>query len=678
LREAARRFHEPEKGRIAIWIDLKTRRVGHSRSIDDAWTIIAEELLRYGLVEKKNVANMRLDKLLESIRTWIDESPGRRILLLLDEADEFLRIDGTRTEGHKWEDEFSRSARLKSLMDLTDRRFKVVFAGLHNVQRTTRLANHPLAHYGEPLCIGPLLDNMEWREAEKLIRMPLEAIGYSISTDIVHRILALTNYYPNLIQLFCKELISFLVREHTQAFELAKCPPRVIQARHIGEAYRSENLRKQIRDRFVWTLQLDQRYEVIAYAMALEHMEYSGEGQVVFSAKHLREMALSWWPEGFWERASQEEFRSLLEEMVGLGVLRCSEGNYAFRNANVIRLIGTKEEIENMLQQERELATEFTPAYGRAIVNDEKGWLRLSALTAEQENEFRKPESSVILHIFNPLTNYGALKGELRAGLGKTRIWIGDGSFSPERHILRKEFQQRLKKLDDGVTVILFSENFPWSLQTLQECTEIVGPASMAKHVNKHLHISFSVDPRRLWQLLQDNPLMIDLLEEDYIRTLSQSKWHDWALRTWIEEQSEYAEWKDPSKRKTISTITGNWPRLIDAWDECLRQCDYAFDKALSEYEVAWRKLIKSEKTIQRMGFEKDDDVRTILMRSLIEMEEAGVSEPDLVELTQIDPMKVRSVLEWASRLGYIKQGRDFLWGVDPIVKRIVAVQADA
>ena len=58
---------------------------------------------------------------------------------------------------------------LKGLMDRTNRRFKVVFAGLHNVQRTTTLSNHPLAHYGTPICVGPLFDAGEWREARALI-----------------------------------------------------------------------------------------------------------------------------------------------------------------------------------------------------------------------------------------------------------------------------------------------------------------------------------------------------------------------------------------------------------------------------------------------------------------------------------------------------------------------------
>jgi len=49
-------------------------------------------------------------------------------------------------------------------MEKTNRRFKVVFAGLHNVQRATKEQNHPLAHFGEPICIGPLLNRGKERK----------------------------------------------------------------------------------------------------------------------------------------------------------------------------------------------------------------------------------------------------------------------------------------------------------------------------------------------------------------------------------------------------------------------------------------------------------------------------------------------------------------------------------
>ena len=85
------------------------------------------------------------------IERWVNARDDNRFLLLLDEADGFLAADALT--------DFRESTRLKGLMDRTERRFKVVLAGLHNVLRATERSNHPLAHFGEPIRVGPLLTN---------------------------------------------------------------------------------------------------------------------------------------------------------------------------------------------------------------------------------------------------------------------------------------------------------------------------------------------------------------------------------------------------------------------------------------------------------------------------------------------------------------------------------------
>ena len=96
-------------------------------------------------------------------------------------------------------------------MDKTERRFKAVFAGLHNVLRTTRLSNNPLAHYGNPICVGPLVTNGEWTHAQALIQEPLGALGYDFEDGkLVVRILSQTNYYPSLIQIYGNKLVKHL------------------------------------------------------------------------------------------------------------------------------------------------------------------------------------------------------------------------------------------------------------------------------------------------------------------------------------------------------------------------------------------------------------------------------------------------------------------------------------
>ena len=53
-----------------------------------------------------------------------------------------------------------------------------------------------------------MLTNGEWDQAHKLVREPLLSVGCSFERDALGtRILAHTNYYPSLIQLYGAELV---------------------------------------------------------------------------------------------------------------------------------------------------------------------------------------------------------------------------------------------------------------------------------------------------------------------------------------------------------------------------------------------------------------------------------------------------------------------------------------
>ena len=287
-----------------------------------------------------------------------------------------------------------RADRLKGLMDRTERRFKVVFAGLHNVQRTTKLANHPLAHFGEPICIGPLLDDGQWKEARRLIEDPLACAGYQFEPkDLVTRILSQTNYYPSLIQLYCTHLLRHLLAKD---FNPNKTPPFEITSSHVEEVYRSRQLREGIRDRFIWTLQLDHRFHVIALSIALYRSDALAWGSGGLSVDRIFRDASTWWPEGFTDLTSEDAFRSLLDEMVGLGVLRENgQGRYALRSPNVAFLVGNEEEISRNLEEyaDRKPTPEYEPGTFRGSYDEN---LR-SPLTAQQESELRARRNGIAI-----------------------------------------------------------------------------------------------------------------------------------------------------------------------------------------------------------------------------------------------------------------------------------------
>ena len=258
-RHVERTFLLPLEDRIAFWIDLKERGIGYTFGADQIRVPMAEELKRHMIIPATVPPSTGLDRLLEHVRSWLETNPRRRLLVLLDEADKFLERDAEEGFGH--------TDRFRGLMVATNRRFKVVFAGLHNVQRTTRQANHPRPISGRRGALGHW-STVGTHEARELVERPLRSLGYHFdSDDLVTRILAQTNYYPSLIQLYCNALLKHLAEQHDR-FDPRSTPPFIITSRHLQDVYQDRELRKSIRDKLSLTLRLDQRYEVIAYVIA--------------------------------------------------------------------------------------------------------------------------------------------------------------------------------------------------------------------------------------------------------------------------------------------------------------------------------------------------------------------------------------------------------------------------
>ena len=226
LRDVERREHNPAQGRVVRWIDLKNRGIGIDRPAEDLWSVLGQELHEEKVLPRVATTHQTV---VDRIKEWLKGGDDRRILLLLDEADAFLEAD-SRAVSEQTRHSFPEVARLKGLMDDTNRRFKVVFAGLHNVQRAARDPNTPVAHLGTPVCIGPLLDKGEWRQARDLIDIPFRHMGYDFQPqDLWMRILSYTNYYPSLVQVFCKHLLEYLHNRDRTTFDFRTSPPYPVQ-----------------------------------------------------------------------------------------------------------------------------------------------------------------------------------------------------------------------------------------------------------------------------------------------------------------------------------------------------------------------------------------------------------------------------------------------------------------
>ena len=351
LHKARQKFHNPDEGQYATYIDLKAVGVGYSEALDSRsiWSYIQGRLRELGVIPGSMAdpgyepTEEKLIALLQAIQKYFTATSGRRLLVLLDESDRFLESDSRRG--------YRETGRIKALMEETGRRVKFVFAGLHDVLRSAEQANHPFAHFGEPIRIRPMSGSEDWKDARRLVTEPLVAAGFKFaSVALVDRILAQTNFYPNLVQLYCSHLLDRMTGASTRP----AMPLQTIEESHLDQTYIEQSLREEIRRKFAATLQLDPRYSLIAHVIANRSYEAKLSAAPFLSTHELSEEARGYWPTAL-ESTSEFGFSVLLEEMVSLGVLSrdetlgTAEKRYSLRNRNMQLLMGSRDEVLSFL-----------------------------------------------------------------------------------------------------------------------------------------------------------------------------------------------------------------------------------------------------------------------------------------------------------------------------------------
>lgn len=287
------------------------------------------------------------DDVVADIKRWIAEDSDRQILVLLDETDNFL--------AHEAKNNFPHLMHLKGLMEATDRSFKTVFAGLHHVQRMFKAPNSPLAHFGNAICVGPLNSTHEDREAAyRLVMEPMRAAGFRFEDDSApDEILSYVNHYPSLVQVYGKELLSHL---HARKAGGPEDGPHWTIPREMlfgGQGFAA--IEAGIRKKFSYTLDLDPRYKLVAYALG--HLKWQGRDADVLHhglrAAQILDVAQEFWPSRL-EPLSPSDLGIILDEMFELGILGRIEhdhlpATYCLRTRQVATMLGTQDEIDEEL-----------------------------------------------------------------------------------------------------------------------------------------------------------------------------------------------------------------------------------------------------------------------------------------------------------------------------------------
>jgi hypothetical protein len=521
--------------RHAVYLDLKGRGIGEAEPASSVWRELARELTQRKILHFKGSINTP-DVVVGQIRDWLNLNEGRRLLLLADEADAFLTADSRALPGAGGAGHFPNVLRLKELMESTGRRFKVVFAGLHQVQRFGDMSNVPLVHGGPDIPIGPL----DQRNARKLVEEPMAALGYVFEKpELVWRLLSATNYQAGLIQIFCAELVATLHKRTVRATAI----PVPITDDDVENVRASDRVRSRIAERMRITINLEDRYRVLTLVIAW--LSLSDSFSTSYEPKDLLEYAKTYWREGFID-LGVSEVNIYLAEMEGLGLLMRlpGEDRYVVRSPNVVNMLGSMEALERELEETHfSLPYEYNPREARRLLYvDENGTQCRSPLTDGQLADLMKSNEISIV------------TGTVALGVERAAQAVTEYARTRDNNIdicvsavdVAKSVSNSHRRARRTVLVA-----------NLLDCTaaEIEGMVDRIIKIDK-------LDDQQLTRIV-----IVNVADFDRCQALSKGsgepvrpdRWTTNAIRSWPESPFDSVE-----SRRTLIDGTGGWPELVE------------------------------------------------------------------------------------------------------------------
>ena len=645
---------------VAEFVDLRQMAFGEEHGPQEIWPLLLRRLKERGVLPADAPSSTGPDKLREHVQSWLGADPQRRLLLLLDEADRFLASDEA--------DGFKQCDRLISLVGETERRVKVVFAGLHNVLRFTRRSNHPLAHLGEPIQIGPLIRE-ESVDGHRLIEDPFTALGFRFDPpSLVSLIRFHTNSYPSLLQLYGDRLLKDLNRSRQNRTD---APPHTVRRADVDRVSRSAALRDAIRGKFELTLDLDPRYALLTYLIASHSLEGSAdEHRRGFAPDWIRTEAFEWWADGFRGAERQEDFAALLDELEGLGVLRRLEApdgsatlHYALRSPNLLQLLGSKTEIQHKILtfHEREQPPEFNRATYRAAFRRGHHDFR-APLTIEQTDTLLGPGHRAAVLIGTPASDLDAVPDFLRRS--DITVEVVRGLPSTKRDALEGHLDT-LWDSAKGSLVVYVPRDVPWSEGWVAAAAAW---AARRRASTRSTCIAFEAGPEGAW-VLEEDPEGLVGLEAQGVALVTLQPWHADALQRWLSEGGLHTA----EERRRVVALTGSWPfllqRLQSASSVSLRSAIESFTPVGSDPDLA-------RAFLGALGLGAAGPQREVLL-SLALTDSGDGAAPERLAREASQPLAlVERVLRWADRLSLARPVRNGRWRPNAIVANALMASA--
>lgn len=339
LKKAKEDIDWDENGNRAVLVDVKSlnykkaaKKIGHALYDAD--------------VLETDIDTEDWDDLARAVRRRLQSDKNRipYLLLLLDEADAFIDSCG--------EVNYQPLDALKEIQSIGTGRFKFVIAGLRNVVRFKReaLGNNSVLTHLESMTVKPFNTS----EARELMEIPLHYLGLRFPKDkeyLITLILATTNYFPGLIQLYCAKLIDAMRNKDYANYDEVNTPIYEVSENHIKKVLADPEFTQQIREKYIITLKLDEDNYYYLIALLMAFLYHNNGYSAGYSAADIKKagVELEIAKIATLENAKLE---SLMEELKELNVLRnTDETHYLFTRFTFFQMMGTCAEVDDKLEE---------------------------------------------------------------------------------------------------------------------------------------------------------------------------------------------------------------------------------------------------------------------------------------------------------------------------------------
>ncbi|CAE6967676.1 hypothetical protein R69608_07033 [Paraburkholderia nemoris] len=503
LHSAAKEFENLSPNHVAFFIrmdgglELAEHREGGDIT-ERVFALILERLIQRGVMTRNPHKTSAQQQISDEF-----SRPGKfSVLVCLDEIDPILNTDANR--------DFPLFRSLAGLVNDTVHRFKVVIAGLQNVNRFQSLPNVPLEQLGRPLHVTI----MRAVDARRLIQFPLAALGYRFANPtLVDRVMAFTNRHPGLLHIYCAELIRLLSSRRAVSVGSVE-----INDIDLDSVESDSSVQKLCRDRFDMTLHLDKRYMLIVYGLIEKH----GRSISSFSVKQALDVARLWAPDQF-QGMSESGFEALLEELGGLGVLKtvqASPRQYALRNQSILQLVGSPGDVEHKLllaasDVENDISDSLTchPTTSTAFISplslaDEKMVLQARPATGAPRYSVGVIMGSAALGVeIDSMRGAFSAMNEFESGraLGKYDVRVMIRPETSGLSVFDDYLSDAIARSDSTPIVVLVPIVIGKSISVLTDLLDVaLTKASAATRVKHRVRVIFLLEPRAMWLWLSN------------------------------------------------------------------------------------------------------------------------------------------------------------------------------